>query len=412
MPFSDLYALLKRGQGQIGGLGGAGGAGLGGTGYAGGTPPFFPTQRAGNPYGTPPFAPPVGDPGVDPSIGGTPVPGFSGIDPGAARGDAILSVASSLLKSGRTKTGPRINGAEALGDAISAGQQGYENGINGQLQRLLLKSRIAENERQASAGAQDPALVAEFKYAQSQGFAGSFQDYIKSKQGPQSQPADIQAYEYYNKLTPEQQKQFLEIKRNSQPFQVVDYAGGKGKLNRVTGELEQVTTAAQEAAGAGTVAQGTASGTAAGQAQGAIDKKAIGAKSVLQQVDLAEQLIPFATGSAPGAAYDAAVKFFGGAPDGAKAIAQLKVIQAGLVSSMPRLEGPQSDADRVLYIEAAGQIGDPTVPAEVKKAALQTIRRIQQQYAEAGSAQVGGATAAPSAAPASGKRPPLSSFRR
>jgi hypothetical protein len=44
------------------------------------------------------------------------------------------------------------------------------------------------------------------------------------------------------------------------------------------------------------------------------------------------------------------------------------------------MEGPQSDRDVQLYREAAGQLGDPSVPRETKKAAIQTIRRLQQVY--------------------------------
>jgi len=40
-----------------------------------------------------------------------------------------------------------------------------------------------------------------------------------------------------------------------------------------------------------------------------------------------------------------------------------------------------------LYREAAGQIGDPTVPAALKKAALQTVRQIQQKYVERASGE-------------------------
>jgi hypothetical protein len=50
---------------------------------------------------------------------------------------------------------------------------------------------------------------------------------------------------------------------------------------------------------------------------------------------------------------------------------------------MPRLEGPQSNLDQQLYREAAGQIGDPTVPKGTKKAALKTIRDIQSRYPDA-----------------------------
>ena len=45
------------------------------------------------------------------------------------------------------------------------------------------------------------------------------------------------------------------------------------------------------------------------------------------------------------------------------------------------MSGPQSDKDVLLYKQMAGQIGDPTIPAATKKAALSTIREIQNRAA-------------------------------
>ena len=69
--------------------------------------------------------------------------------------------------------------------------------------------------------------------------------------------------------------------------------------------------------------------------------------------------------------------------EGAQNIASLKTVEAGLILNMPRLEGPQSNLDQQLYREAAGQIGDPTTPAETKKAAIKTLRTIQNRYPDA-----------------------------
>jgi uncharacterized protein (UPF0147 family) len=52
------------------------------------------------------------------------------------------------------------------------------------------------------------------------------------------------------------------------------------------------------------------------------------------------------------------------------------------MTNMPRMEGPQSDRDVDLYRQAAGQIGDPTVPRDIKKAAVKTIRELQKKYAD------------------------------
>ena len=48
---------------------------------------------------------------------------------------------------------------------------------------------------------------------------------------------------------------------------------------------------------------------------------------------------------------------------------------------MPKMSGPQSDKDVAMYRQMAGAIGDPTIPADQKLAAMQTIREIQNRYA-------------------------------
>jgi hypothetical protein len=45
------------------------------------------------------------------------------------------------------------------------------------------------------------------------------------------------------------------------------------------------------------------------------------------------------------------------------------------------MSGPQSDKDVLLYKQMAGQIGDPTLPAAQKKAAMDTILKLNSQYA-------------------------------
>lgn len=111
-------------------------------------------------------------------------------------------------------------------------------------------------------------------------------------------------------------------------------------------------------------------------------QKASSAK-VNSLLDQAEELIPESTGSVLGNVTDIAAGTIGVAPKGARNIASLKTIEAGLVMGMPRLEGPQSNLDQQLYREAAGQIGNPNVPNEIKQAAIKTIRRIQNTYPDA-----------------------------
>ena len=111
------------------------------------------------------------------------------------------------------------------------------------------------------------------------------------------------------------------------------------------------------------------------------NKNIEGAKKAIAIIDAAGPLIDKSTGSYIGAGVDMVGKAFGKATDGAVAASQLKALEGALMMSQPRMEGPQSNADVLLYKQMAGQIGDPTVPAPQKHAALATIRQLHERYA-------------------------------
>lgn len=206
-------------------------------------------------------------------------------------------------------------------------------------------------------------------------------------------PVERNIFGRYNPrdYTPESLARFEQSGNPGDLVRVAPYQfqkGGAGEIipvNPVTGQAGAPVYTAQQATEAaanrtGAEAQASARGQTEGKAQGAILAKAQNAQGVLELLDIADPLIDVATGSGTGAARDKLAGFFGVAPEGAQAIASLQVLQAGLILGMPRLEGPQSDKDRALYTEAAGQIGDPSVPRAKKKAAIATIRMIQRKY--------------------------------
>ena len=106
------------------------------------------------------------------------------------------------------------------------------------------------------------------------------------------------------------------------------------------------------------------------------------AKESISLINQAETLLDKATASLTGTGVDVLAGAVGVSTEGAKAAAQLKAIQGALVSKMPKMSGPQSDKDVLLYREMAGQIGDSTLPVGTRKAALETIREIQERYAK------------------------------
>jgi hypothetical protein len=104
------------------------------------------------------------------------------------------------------------------------------------------------------------------------------------------------------------------------------------------------------------------------------------ARNALDIIGEAEKLIDKGTGSYIGAGVDMVGKAFGGATPGAVAGGQLKALEGALMMAQPRMEGPQSNMDVQLYRQMAAQIGDPTVPPKIKKAALATVKELHQKY--------------------------------
>lgn len=115
------------------------------------------------------------------------------------------------------------------------------------------------------------------------------------------------------------------------------------------------------------------------------------ARDVISILDEAEPLLGKATGSYLGAGVDQVARAFGASTAGGEKAAQLKVLQGALVAKMPKMSGPQSDKDVLLYREMAGQIGDPTLPESTRRAAAAQLRTITTKYLN----ETGAAPAAP-----------------
>lgn len=86
------------------------------------------------------------------------------------------------------------------------------------------------------------------------------------------------------------------------------------------------------------------------------------------------------TGSGIGTVVDMVGGVFGRSPSGAVEAQKLKAVSGALVSKMPRMEGPQSDKDVLLYKEMAAEVGNSSVPIDRRKAALQTVKDLWAKY--------------------------------
>lgn len=86
------------------------------------------------------------------------------------------------------------------------------------------------------------------------------------------------------------------------------------------------------------------------------------------------------TGSSVGQIADYVGGAVGLTVDGARQAASLKTIAASLTAKMPRMQGPQSDADRKMYETAAGDVGNASVPVPIRMEALATVERLFRKY--------------------------------
>lgn len=311
---------------------------------------------------------------------------FGGAQPqqGGLRG--LLSdpnFALQLLANSGPSAQPRSFGQILGQSAMQANQMGQERDDSAFKRRYMEAQMGAMN--RPDAAAKQPSSVQEYEYAKQNGFKGSYQEWITAG-GQTSRPSAVQEWEFYNSLPDDKKPLYLEMKRNPN-FAVKDVNQVPTSIQQsIVGGVTQrpLSSLPQVAAAAETVKQAEGRGGAVGKTQGDITggimTKGSNAKSVMGMLDEADKVIDDATGSAVGSIADSLAGTVGASTKGAQAISKLKVLQAGLMLNMPRMEGPQSDRDVQLYREAAASLGEPNVPRETKKAALQQIRELQQRY--------------------------------
>lgn len=102
-------------------------------------------------------------------------------------------------------------------------------------------------------------------------------------------------------------------------------------------------------------------------------------------INEAEDILTGKRGSLPtasglGAGVDLLGSAFGVSTAGAQQADKLRVLAANLTAKMPRMEGPQSDADVRLYKESAGDVGNDRLPIERRLEALRTVRQLYGKY--------------------------------
>lgn len=159
---------------------------------------------------------------------------------------------------------------------------------------------------------------------------------------------------------------------------VIEGAKQNAKNASDLGQYESLTplTVARESA----VAEARETATALGKTRADEAKKKLAAHDTTALLNAAELLLPKATGSLAGSMADTGAAAFGKSTEGARATAGLKAIAGQLTAKMPRMEGPQSNYDVLLYKEMAGDLANDKLPVETRMAALNVIRELQKRY--------------------------------
>ena len=112
-------------------------------------------------------------------------------------------------------------------------------------------------------------------------------------------------------------------------------------------------------------------------------KKTTDANDVISILNVVDTLLPKSTGSLIGPVIDSVSGVVGKTPKGSEPAQQLRMLQGALISKMPKMSGPQSDKDVLLYKQMAGEIGDSTISVKNRQAAATMLRTLNKKYSDA-----------------------------
>ncbi|AMM22985.1 hypothetical protein [Variovorax sp. PAMC 28711] len=127
-------------------------------------------------------------------------------------------------------------------------------------------------------------------------------------------------------------------------------------------------------------AEGTAAADVVRDTEG--QKKVKSAGQMIAAADRAITLLKQGpTASGVGELLDKGMNLVGQSNKGAEISAQLDIVAGDLVNNVPRMEGPQSDGDRLEYKLQAGRAADRSIPVAQRLAAAQEVKRLQGKYA-------------------------------
>lgn len=146
-------------------------------------------------------------------------------------------------------------------------------------------------------------------------------------------------------------------------------------------KIEQTATGPNQTPEFRTVEQIATSATGGAPLPAKPDVKTENASDVMRLTEEAGKYLPTASSGRLQNIVTGALEVPGISTKASQSDAQLKAIAGQLISKMPRMEGPQSNIDVEMYRQAAGDIANANIPAETRKAAIKTIRDLNEKYA-------------------------------
>jgi len=190
-------------------------------------------------------------------------------DQKAAQRQAAMAMAAQLMSASGPSQTP-VSFGQALGPALMAGQQAQQQHGQDMLQAMLLKTKL-----QQSKVAKTPSAVQEFEYAKANGFNGTFEEWKRVASAQPQEASAIAVHKYFESLTPEQQKAFLQTQRSPVLPQLAVVNGVPTLVDRTGAAPPQpLSTQESEVEAARQRKEAEAAGAAVGKVTGAREGKA------------------------------------------------------------------------------------------------------------------------------------------
>jgi hypothetical protein len=180
-------------------------------------------------------------------LNGTPAPYLSPQEQQAADQQRRVAMLATMLQG----AGPRPQGTGStvsdLGNALAVGQQ-----VQGQFADQAMRARLLQVQMaRAQQGGDPSADIQGYQLAKSQGYAGTYADWLREFKGREANvPAAVQIAKYYEGLDPEARKRFIESNRNI-PIETINQVPTRVLPG---GEQQPLSSLGQEASAAATVA--------------------------------------------------------------------------------------------------------------------------------------------------------------